>query len=167
MKSNNKILTVMGALLVVFAIGCAEEPDVETTTVAETEMTETTLEQEVPRLPDGSEPVQVVLSHMSIDMPSTLPEGTTLFTVNNEGDTEHSFEIEGPDMEKALDEPLQPGEVTTIEVDLFPGEYRVYCPVGDHAEQGMEMTLNVTPAEGTGAPTDTSGSEPPADDDAI
>lgn len=166
MKSN-RLLTIMGALLVVFALACAEEPEVETTTVGETSATDTTMEQEVPRLPDGSEPVQVVLSNMSIDMPSTLPEGTTLLTVNNEGDMDHSFEIEGQGMEKALDQPLQPGEVTTIEVDLVPGEYRVYCPVGSHASQGMEMTLTVTPDEGSGASTDTSGSEPPADDDAI
>lgn len=167
MKSNRSLPSILAALLVVVAIGCAEEPEVETSTVGDTGATETTLEEEVPRLPDGSEPVQVTLSNMNIDMPSTLPEGTTLFTVSNEGDTEHSFEVEGQGMEKALDEPLQAGEVTTIEVDLVPGEYRVYCPVDDHASQGMEMTLTVTPGEGTGATTDTSGSMPPADDDAI
>lgn len=159
MDTQRKLIAMMGALAMVFAIGCAEEPEVETTPVTDTEATDEVIEEDIPRLPDGSQPVQVVLSSMDIDMPSTLPEGRTLFTVRNEGDMEHSFEIEGQGIEKKLDQPLQAGEVMTIEVDLQPGEYRVYCPIADHASQGMEMTLTVTAADGAATMTDTTGTD--------
>lgn len=169
MKSPRTFMNILSVLIIVFAFGCAEEPEVETTPVTETGTTANqTTTGEVPRLPDGSEPVQVVLSGRTIEMPSTLPEGLTLFTVNNEGDEEHSFEIEGQGIEKELDKHLLAGEVTTIEVDLVPGEYRVYCPVGNHAEEGMEMTLTVTESEGTGAATGTGGqTTPPSTDTSI
>lgn len=169
MKSPRIFLSILSALILVFALGCAEEPEVETTPVTNTgTAANQTTTEEVPRLPDGSEPVQVVLTEMNVDMPSTLPEGRTLFTVSNEGDEEHSFEVEGQGIEKELDKHLQPGEVTTIDIDLVPGEYRVYCPVGDHADQGMEMTLTVTRSEGTGATTGTGDQRtPPASDTAI
>lgn len=167
MKSQHRILTILSVLLVVFALGCTEEPEVETTPVTETgTAANMTTTEDVPRLPDGSEPVQVTLRDMAIDMPSTLPEGRTLFTVENQGDMEHSFEVEGQGVEKELDQHLQPGEVSTIEVDLVPGEYRVYCPVGNHADQGMEMTLTVTPSEGTAA-TDAGQASPPATETSI
>ncbi len=159
MNTRRKTFAIMGAVTLVFALACAEEPEVETTTVTETEATTGVIEEDVPRLPDGGQPVQVILSNMDIDMPSTLPEGRTLFTVRNEGDVEHSFEIEGQGIEKELEQHLQPGEVMTIEVDLQPGEYRVYCPVADHADRGMETTLTVTEGEGASSMTDTTGTD--------
>ena len=56
---------------------------------------------------------------------------------------EHNFEIEGGDIDEQFDENLQPGESNTLTVDLPAGSYDVYCPVGDHRQQGMELTLAV------------------------
>lgn len=156
MNTSRKLMIPLFIALIAVVVGCAEEPEVITTeTAAVDRTTATETGQEVPSMPDGSEPVQVVLTGFEIRMPESIPEGVTLFTVRNEGDMEHSFEIEGQGMEKELEQHLQPGEVTTIEVDLMPGEYRVYCPVDDHADRGMEMTFTVTPAAGTTTTTDT------------
>ena len=35
------------------------------------------------------------------------------------------------------------GGVSQVTVDLKPGKYEFYCPVGDHKEEGMQGTLTV------------------------
>jgi uncharacterized cupredoxin-like copper-binding protein len=62
----------------------------------------------------------------------------------NNGTIEHNLEVEGQGIEEAFDSNLQPGETRTLEVDLQPGTYEVYCPVADHADQGMRVELTVT-----------------------
>lgn len=87
--------------------------------------------------------VEVTLTEYEIGMPETLPAGPTTFNVSNTGTMEHNIEIEGQGIEDALENNLKAGESATLQVDLQPGEYRVYCPVGNHAEEGMDMTLTV------------------------
>lgn len=89
--------------------------------------------------------VDVQLREMEIVMPRTLPEGSTSFRVRNTGTMVHSFEVEGQGIERKLDQPLQPNEQATLQVDLQPGRYRVYCPVDQHGARGMELQLTVTP----------------------
>ncbi|MFW6296175.1 MAG: hypothetical protein ACOC04_03170, partial [Halothece sp.] len=59
------------------------------------------------------------------------------------GEIEHNFEIEGQGIEREFEQNLQPGESATMEVNLEPGTYRAYCPVGNHPERGMSMELTV------------------------
>jgi hypothetical protein len=89
--------------------------------------------------------VEVSLTEFAIDMPTTLPAGPTTFVVSNNGSFEHNFEIESEELgiEVALAANLAPGETATLEVDLPAGTYEVYCPVGNHREQGMEVELTV------------------------
>jgi uncharacterized cupredoxin-like copper-binding protein len=88
--------------------------------------------------------VQVSLTEFAIDMPDTLPAGPTTFEVTNDGTVEHNFEVEGEGIEEEFEANLQPGETMTLEIDLQPGAYNVYCPVGDHHDQGMHVELTVT-----------------------
>jgi glucose/arabinose dehydrogenase/uncharacterized cupredoxin-like copper-binding protein len=87
--------------------------------------------------------VQVSLVDGAIEMPNTLPAGPVTFEVTNTGAMEHNFEVEGGDIEEVFAENLAPGESQTMAIELPAGEYRVYCPVADHAQQGMELTLTV------------------------
>ena len=89
-------------------------------------------------------PVAVSLTEFAIDMPTELPAGPTTFEVTNDGTTEHNFEVEGQGIEEVLPANLEPGQSGTLEVDLAPGTYEVYCPVGNHADQGMRLELTVT-----------------------
>ncbi len=91
----------------------------------------------------AGEAVSVQLDDFSIEMPRTLPAGPTTFRVTNVGAVEHNFEVEGQGIEEEFDENLEPGESRTMEVDLEAGEYRVYCPVGDHEDRGMTLMLTV------------------------
>jgi hypothetical protein len=87
--------------------------------------------------------VQVSLVEYSIEMPTSIPAGPTTFEITNDGTEEHGFDIEGEGVAEELDPTLQPGESGTLEVDLQPGTYTIYCPVGDHRSEGMEIELTV------------------------
>jgi glucose/arabinose dehydrogenase/uncharacterized cupredoxin-like copper-binding protein len=92
---------------------------------------------------DVTNTVQVSLIEWSIEMPNQLPAGSITFEVTNAGARQHNFEIEGQGIDEVFDQNLQSGDKNTMTVELPPGEYRVYCPVGNHAGQGMELTLTV------------------------
>jgi uncharacterized cupredoxin-like copper-binding protein len=82
-----------------------------------------------------------------------LDPGTYTFRVVNDGTTVHALEIEGPEGEVETGD-LEPGDSADLTVELSEaGEYELYCPVGDHREQGMEGTI-VVGGGGTGTPTD-------------
>lgn len=95
----------------------------------------------------GAVNVDVGLTEFSINMPTQIEAGTVNFNVTNNGSEEHNFEVEGNDIESVFDTNLQPGETRTMTVDLSPGMYEVYCPVSDHADQGMWLQLEVTGGE--------------------
>ena len=52
------------------------------------------------------------------------------------------MEIEGGGIEEETAE-ISPGESAVLEVNLDPGTYVLYCPVGDHKERGMDGTVTV------------------------
>ena len=66
--------------------------------------------------------------------------GPSTFSIRNDGTLPHNFTIDGvghsPD--------VKPGETVTFELDLKEGAYEFYCSIGDHKEQGMFGTLNVS-----------------------
>jgi uncharacterized cupredoxin-like copper-binding protein len=98
-----------------------------------------------PGLPQtGSNRVEVQLEEFTITMPSSIDAGQTSFEVTNAGAEEHSFVIEGNGVKAELEHHLQPGETLTLEVDLAQGAYQVYCPVENHAAEGMQLDLTVT-----------------------
>ena len=75
--------------------------------------------------------------------PTISKPGVVEFVVTNDGEIDHSLEVEGPTGE--VETPvIAPGDSATLEADLSePGEFTWYCPIGTHAEQGMEGTITV------------------------
>lgn len=89
--------------------------------------------------------VQVSMVEFEIDMPTTLPPGPTKFVVSNNGQNSHNFAIEGPNVERVLSkEPLKPGAKASMQINLRPGKYVVYCPVFNNRDRGMEVNLTVS-----------------------
>lgn len=86
--------------------------------------------------------VEVTLTEHKINMPKSLTSGKTAFVVTNSGKDKHNFEIEGQGIEKKFMMGLGPNDTKTLHVDLKPGNYKVFCPVGDHAEE-MKMDIVV------------------------
>ena len=119
-------------------VACAEQP-------ADDDLGADTMATDTMDMDDGmmAETVDVALVNFEIQMPDTLQAGRTTFVVTNDGNVEHSFDMEGQGTEVALESPLQPGASDTISADLQSGSYTAYCPVGDHRAQGMETQVYV------------------------
>jgi plastocyanin len=111
----------------------------------------------------GGAAVELVATEFAFDPDSVEVDeaGETTFRLVNEGEFPHALEIEGGDLEEETEE-IGPGETTELTVDLEPGEYELYCPVGDHREQGMEGTL-VVAGGSAGASTGTGKTESDSD----
>jgi plastocyanin len=75
----------------------------------------------------------------------TAKAGTVTITMDNPSSDSlpHAIAVEGPggvDEDGAV---AQPGGTSKVTVDLKPGTYTFYCPVGSHRSAGMEGTLTV------------------------
>jgi uncharacterized cupredoxin-like copper-binding protein len=111
----------------------------------------------------GGTVVDVSLTEFAIE-PASIPvePGSYTFHVVNDGGTVHALEIEGPNGEAETEE-LEPGESADITVDFAEaGEFEIYCPVGNHRDQGMEGAITVggggtTPDETTTEDDDDGG----------
>jgi plastocyanin len=68
--------------------------------------------------------------------------GKVTIVMDNPSDVPHAVEIEGEGVEEE-GETVGKGGVSKVSADLKAGEYEFYCPVGNHADAGMEGTLTV------------------------
>ncbi|MET0306601.1 MAG: cupredoxin domain-containing protein [Solirubrobacterales bacterium] len=67
--------------------------------------------------------------------------GKTTIAFTNASQAPHAVEVEGNGLEEET-ETIQGGKAE-LTVDLKPGTYEFYCPVGDHKEEGMKGELIV------------------------
>lgn len=106
------------------------------------------VESEVQEVVEGPiDTIEVDMTEFSLD-PSeiTLEEpGTYVFRAVNSGTVVHALEIEGHGIEEETGE-VPPGESAEFEVNLEPGTYELYCPVGNHEGLGMTGTVTVQEA---------------------
>src|SRR5215204_4241036 len=89
--------------------------------------------------------LHATLSEWKIELSrQRLTGGSVVVTVENVGSIPHQLEIEGNGIEQRT-ELIQPGSSGTLRLNLKPGSYEVYCPVGDdsHKKLGMETHLTV------------------------
>jgi uncharacterized cupredoxin-like copper-binding protein len=90
--------------------------------------------------------------------PKVAKAGKVRFEVSNDGQVVHALEVEGPGEEAETDN-IQPGKSATLTVDLSkPGMYEMYCPVGNHKQQGMEGKISVA-GGGSGSGSDDKGDD--------
>lgn len=104
---------------------------------------------------DAAQTVEISGTEFALDPEVVELEeaGSYTFVFRNDGGTVHALEVEGHDMEEETEE-IEAGETAELTVDLTQdGEYEMYCPVGNHRDQGMEGTIHV----GGAGQTDTHG----------
>ena len=107
----------------------------------------------------GGASLEVSETEFALD-PSSLTvdqAGEVTIRVVNDGEIEHALELEleGEGVEEETGT-LAAGESAELTVDLAAGSYTMYCPIGNHREQGMEGTVVVAGGAGgagTGATT--------------
>jgi plastocyanin len=68
--------------------------------------------------------------------------GRVAIVLENPSQAPHAIEVEGAGVEE-VGETVGKGGVSKVTAELEAGEYEFYCPVGNHAEAGMEGTLTV------------------------
>jgi uncharacterized cupredoxin-like copper-binding protein len=98
---------------------------------------------------------EIALADFSIE-PSRIDvddAGEVTFSVRNDGDVTHALKI--GEQSTGM---LGPGETAQLTADLAAGTYRMVCPVGNHAAQGMVGTLIVA-GGGAGGGTTTGEDE--------
>jgi uncharacterized cupredoxin-like copper-binding protein len=88
--------------------------------------------------------VQASETEFKIALPkTTLAAGSYAFEVANDGKIDHDFVVKGNGVDEQT--PLiHPGDSATLNVDLKPGSYDVYCSVPGHKQAGMDLKLTVT-----------------------
>ena len=94
--------------------------------------------------------VELVATDFAFE-PSSLTldaAGEHTLTLANEGEFPHALAFDDLDAATGNVDPGSSGEVT---VELEPGSYTIYCPVGNHRDQGMEGTLVVGGASASGS----------------
>ena len=144
-------MTAGAALAALILFGCGERADREdmptsdpsaVATAAGPPPAVTTSGSPVPSSAVPSNVIAVRMVDYRFEMPNQIAAGSVTFAIENAGEHKHNFEIEGQGIEEELEEDLEPGQKGTLRVELKPGRYRVYCPVGNHAEKhGMETTV--------------------------
>jgi phosphohistidine phosphatase SixA/plastocyanin len=88
-------------------------------------------------------PVAVRLSEWKLELSQlTVPTGEVEITVKNGGSMPHALEIEGQGFEKEL-EPINAGATSKLRLNLPPGTYELYCPIGDGAHEKMGMIAHI------------------------
>jgi len=100
--------------------------------------------------------VHVTLSEWKVSLtPKEVPPGPVVFEVSNSGKIPHALEIEGRGLEKSTSR-IQPGASATLALDLRPGTYEAYCPIGkgSHKMMGMTSRLSVGDAKRAAAESD-------------
>ena len=74
--------------------------------------------------------------------------GRVTIDVHNSGTATHSFEIEGNGIEQRT-RLVAPDSTVSLTLDLKPGKYEIYCPLGSgmHKRMGMQADLTVESAK--------------------
>lgn len=91
----------------------------------------------------GDQGVAVTLTEHEIEISGDALAGEVIFELSNEGDQAHGFVIAGNGIDQTLTTDVRPGAVERVSIDLEPGTYTVWCPIGDHRERGMEAQVEV------------------------
>jgi len=83
-------------------------------------------------------------TEFKIALPSTtIGAGSYRFDVKNDGKIDHDFVIKGNGVDEKTPT-IGAGESATLDVDLKPGTYDVYCSIPGHKQAGMDLKLTVS-----------------------
>ena len=73
----------------------------------------------------------------------TFTPGVYTFVVKDDGEASHDFNIEGPGLAGAATSTISAGGSESLTVTLEAGTYELWCSIGGHRANGMDMTITV------------------------
>lgn len=73
----------------------------------------------------------------------TFTPGTYTFVVREQGQVTHALAIKGPGVSEQTTSIRPGGAEQRMTVTLRAGTYEIWCPVGNHKAQGMDLTITV------------------------
>jgi uncharacterized cupredoxin-like copper-binding protein len=154
------VLALVSILPVLALAACGESREAGTGTTGTTGTTATE-----PPVTTGPAVATVKVSETEYKLdpsdPKVAKSGVVAFEATNDGKIDHALEIHWPEGEVET-EPFPPGESRTIKIELEPGRYEWYCPVGDHKDRGMKGEITVAGGGAGGGPsTETTEDEDP------
>jgi len=121
----------------------AEAKGNETTTEASTTQAATTTAATTTTTSAATE-VPATETEFKIALPkTTVAAGSYTFEVKNDGKIEHDFVVKGEGVDEKTPT-IGAGKSATLEVDLKPGTYDVYCSIPGHKQAGMDLKLTVS-----------------------
>ena len=122
----------------------AEAKGNEPTTTEQTTTQATTTESTTTATTKASSDVTATETEFKIALPKTaIAAGSYSFDVKNDGKIDHDFVIKGNGVDEKTPT-IGAGESATLDVDLKPGTYDVYCSIPGHKQAGMDLKLTVT-----------------------
>jgi uncharacterized cupredoxin-like copper-binding protein len=132
-------LFAIGAAVAVPMVGCGGSSDDDSTSNAATQASTTSGGAA------GAGTVDLTATDFKFDPADpTVKAGNVTFNLKNDGQVQHSLEIEDVNGEdKEIEGDVSPGSDGTLTVDLKPGTYEFYCPVDSHKEMGMTGEITV------------------------
>jgi uncharacterized cupredoxin-like copper-binding protein len=120
------------------------EPTSEQTTTEATTTEATTTQSTSTAATKASSDVKATETEFKIALPkTTIAAGSYSFDVKNDGKIDHDFVIKGNGVDEKTPT-IGAGESATLDVDLKPGTYDVYCSIPGHKQAGMDLKLTVS-----------------------
>jgi plastocyanin len=149
-RAIRRFAMVAVAAAVALAAGCGGDPEPVPTPPAGTPAPPASPPGEPPAAEEDENAedavtITVGLADFSIEMAeTTFAPGTYTFVVEQQGAMAHALAIEGPGVaeETSIINPGGPAEELTV--TLGPGTYELWCPVANHRQMGMALTIEVT-----------------------
>jgi plastocyanin len=74
---------------------------------------------------------------------ATFTPGVYTFVVKDDGAANHNLNIKGPGVTDAVTSTISAGGSTSLTVTLKSGSYELWCSIGSHKANGMDMTITV------------------------
>ena len=147
---NSRTLCIVSAAVALGLAACGDDDDDETAGTGTGTGTQAEQPQPAPDEP-ASETITITETEFALEPAEVAVKkaGVVEFEVVNAGEIPHALEIENEELEEETEQ-IAPGESATLTVELPAGTYELYCPIGDHEDQGMEGVLHV--AGGSGSP---------------
>jgi uncharacterized cupredoxin-like copper-binding protein len=89
--------------------------------------------------------VAVLEDEYSIELPQgrTLEAGPYAFEAANKGEIDHDLAVRGPAVGTKKTPLIKPGDIETLEAQLVPGRYKLWCTVPGHESAGMRTAVTV------------------------